>query len=42
MSSRETNDGCKSTAAWISLDFASSTTTLAVELKKRVYSEFDY
>lgn len=34
MSSTVTNDGCNSTAAGISLDFASPTTTLAEKISK--------
>lgn len=34
ISSRVTNEGCNSTAAWMSLHLASSTTTLAVEKTK--------
>jgi len=43
MSSTETNDGCNNTAAWISLDFASSVTTLAdIKMKYSTFCEFNF
>jgi hypothetical protein len=36
MSSKVINEGCSSTAAWINLDLASSTTTLAYMLKGNI------
>jgi len=38
ISSTETNDGCNSTAAWISLAFANSTTTFAECEGKKILS----
>jgi hypothetical protein len=38
ISSTETNEGCNSTAAWISLAFANSTTTFAECVRERILS----